>query len=823
MHSNAQALLDRLDHLVALQQFEAAEAAWAARDGEYRVPARLWDEAARVAEGLEDWAQAEQRWRASLEAAPDRLVSQVGLARALTALGRWAEAMESINRVLEAEPGRIPMWALKAKCLWHLGDAQGSLQAAQRVLAHDANRWPMQEWVARSATKLQQPVLALSAWQVLQTRERFEPEASLGVLACHTQLGQHPQAFAVAQALLAQPKAPLRVAKGVLRAARRFGDHALAQTVVQRLRQAEPEAPQWALAEASVHLDKLEFAQARECLAQPENLPSGRATLMTAMRATLGQADVPFLAAHVVHALLHTELVSAPGGGKQPAAALVEALVLLVGEGWGEALEMALHTLQQQADNTTAVAWVPLLELALCAARGQTLPLAANLHPMQGLMVARLLLQQGWPDVALQALDAVNIEAARQLWPVADVRWQVLVVRYGALIRLGQLDAALAVLRQAELEGEPREALSTRMADICLHGLKAPGFLVAWGEQAGPADAWRWAAPAAVQDHVLALAAVNVAEGSAGLPGLLDEAHRRVALRPLNVDLVSTLAGLLQADSQYAAAAAAFNPLLQSVGARPWRLSALDAPWHQAGALAVVADELQAAPQAGAEPVVSVLLNVEGEDAAVAATLQAVLAQQGVALEVLLAHADDWPAAWPLTAQVAASDARVRTVAVPLWQGPGHARNHVVQQAQAPLLALAAPGQWWHPDLLAVQCAALQANPDWVAVRPRALRVGPGLHLQFRPERPLQPGNCAAMLWRRTSLPAPLNRFNTQSQQADALWFQALQHALGPVRLGDVVAPLVVMPPNPQLAWYGPVPEAARELAATRCGAGAAP
>ncbi|OYT85582.1 MAG: hypothetical protein CFE46_17740 [Burkholderiales bacterium PBB6] len=822
MQSNAQALLDRLSHFVALKQFDDAEAAWAARDSEGRVPVRLWDEAARVAEGLEDWAQAEQRWRASLEAAPDRLVSQGGLARALTAMGRWAEAMASINRVLEAEPGRIPMWALKAKCLWHLGDAQGSLQAAQRVLAHDANRWPMQEWVARSATKLQQPVLALSAWQVLQTRERFEPEASLSVLACHTQLGQHPQAFAVAQALLAQPKAPLRVAKGVLRAARRFGDHALAQTVVQRLRQAEPEAPQWALAEASVHLDKLEFARARECLAQPESLPVGRATLMTAMRATLGQADAPFLAAHVVHALLHAELVSAPGGGKQPAAALVEALVLLVGEGWGEALEMALHALQQQADNTTAAAWVPLLELGLCAARGQTLPLAASLNPVQGLMVARLLLQQGWPDVALQALDAVNLEAARQLWSVADVRWQVLVVRYGALIRLGQLDAALAVLQQAELEGEPREALSTRMADICLHGLKAPGLLVAWGEQAGPADAWRWAAPAAVQDHVLALAAVNVAEGGAGLADLLDEAQSRIALLPLSVDLVGTLAGLLQADGQHEAAAKAFNPLLQSVGARPWRLAALDAPWHQAGALAVLVDAPPAAPQAGAAPFVSVLLNAEGDDAAVAATLQAVLAQQGVALEVLLAHADEWPAAWPLTAQAAATDARVRTVAVPLWQGPGHARNQAVQQAQAPLLALAAPGQWWHPDLLAVQCATLQANPDWVAVRPRGLRVGPGLHLQFRPERPLQPGSFAALLWRRASLTAPLNSFNTQSQQADALWFQALQHALGPARLGDVVAPLVVMPPNPQLAWYGPVPEAARELAAARCGAGAA-
>jgi len=202
--------------------------------------------------------------------------------------------------------------------------------------------------------------------------------------------------------------------------------------------------------------------------------------------------------------------------------------------------------------------------------------------------------------------------------------------------------------------------------------------------------------------------------------------------------------------------------------------------------------------------------------------LQVVLAQQGVALEVLLAHADDWPVAWPLTAQMAAADARVRTVAVPLWQGPGHARNQAVQQAQAPLLALAAPGQWWHPDLLAVQCAALQANPGWVAARPRALRVGPTGQLNFRPERPLQPGGAAALLWRRASLSASLNHFSAQGQQADALWFQALQHVLGPARMGDVVAPLLVMPPSRQLAWYGPVPEAIRELAAARCGAGAA-
>lgn len=737
---------DRLSQWLAEGNLTAAEAFWRKREKGEKVPARLVELAAKVAEQDGRWEDALARWQRCTTTDPERRAARIGEARALMQLQRWMEARDLLTEVLTEDPDRLAAHEMAARVAMHLGQHE----------------------------------VAQAHWARAAEDPRFVRQAGLAMMDIHDVAGHTELAAQQAQVLLDTPQLPASALKNMLRLARSTGRWAMASSLLERLIALEPAQQRHQLALAQCQVALREFEQARASLDDVDQVPAGLPAWQAASQVMRGQADEPFLCAHAAR-MLFTQ--ASPDGAPLGSAALPTAqqLSLLLELAW-DARVTSLRQLSLQAEQGQATPVLQrMLSLALAGAQGQPLllPKPNELDPAAqaalGLLLARLQQQAGDFKAALATLGGLAIAPLAAAWGDDACQRQVSTLRYGCDVRLGSLETAKRALEQSLAAGLDRDWAAGRALDLRLNGLGQAEAAVKW---AGKAPLQQWRRPFARQDHALALASSGRATRAVA------QLQARLEARPDDDDARVALAGAMQRAGDPAGALASLNPLWQREGLRP--LAYVDG---QQALLPAGVSAVGAAPAVVDGPLVSVVMTWHAHNAHLLPSLRSVLAQTWASLELLLVTsgpADDDLAA---LIQDLGQDARLRVLALPAGTGAARARNAAREQANGDFLWFSDADAWWHPDALATQMAALAAHPQWLACRHATLRVAADGRLLFRPERPMQAGGLSALLMRRELLDR-LGGFDEVPRGYNAEWMQRLVRTLGLGRVGDVAAPL---------------------------------
>jgi hypothetical protein len=452
------------------------------------------------------------------------------------------------------------------------------------------------------------------------------------------------------------------------------------------------------------------------------------------------------------------------------------------------AADARVSSLQQVLSQGRAAGASPALqrmaELALTAAQGQVLsaPATEDLAPpaqaLLGLLLAHLQALAGQFAAALTTLDGVSIPALTLAIGEEACQRQGIMLRHTCLLRLGRLDAARQVLDRGLQAGLDRDWLAGRAADLFLHGLADADAACRW---LGDVPVQVWQQPFARQDHALALARCGQASRA------VDQLDARLAVRADDDDARVALAGVLQAAGDPAGALATLNPLWQRAGLRP--LAYRDATQRLLPEGVMASGAAAGVPAQPNDPLVSIVLTLQGPHPHLLASVRSVMAQSWQRLELLLVDVG-LPAGWSdALLQALGADPRVRLVRLTPGMGVAAARNAAWLQARGDYLWFSDADAWWHPEALATQVAALQVQPQWLACRHLTLRVDGSGQLLFRPERPLQPGGVSCLLMRR-SVVERLGGFDDVAQGFNAEFLQRLVRTWGVAQLGDVPLPL---------------------------------
>ena len=778
MPSASPSPFDRISQWLADGNLLAAEAYWLKRSKGDRVPARFVEVAAKVAEQDGRWEDALARWQRCAAMEPERRTVLMGQARALVQLQRWTDARDALNQQLDQEPDRLAAHEMAARVAMQLGQ-------------HDAAR---QHWL-RAA---QDP--------------RFARPAALALMDLYEQAGEVELAAQQALGLLDQPRLQAPVLKTMVKVTRSAGRWAAAVTLLERLLVLEPTSQRHRLALAQCQLALRDFDAARVGLDAADLLPPGLPAWQVASQVLRGQADEAFLTAYTLRA-------SAPGATVASAGSEVPTVpqVVLLLELAADARVALLQQVAAQAVAGHASApWQQMVQLALAAAQGQALvapAVTAALPATQAvgvLLLARLQQQAGEFSAALTTLQGLDVAALAEAWGDDACQRQVLTVRHACAVRLGDLAAAQAALDQGLAGGLDRNWAAARALDLSLHGRGLPEAAAKW---AGETPLAQWQRPFARQDHALALASSGQATHAVA------QLQARLDLRPDDDDARMALVGVLQGAGDAAGALAALNPVWQRDGLRP--LVHDDA---RQGLLPGGVSVVGTAPLMQDGPLVSVVMTLRPGQAYLLPSLRSVLAQTWCRLElVLVSLGFDDEAAAALRADLG-HDARVRWLPLASGTGVPQARNLAAQQATGSLLWFSDADAWWHPDALATQMAALTDHPQWLACRHSTLRVDVAGRVQFRPERPMQPGGLSALLMRREVWEL-LGGFDEVARGYNAEYLQRLVRTLGRARVGDVLAPLRLTTLHPGSVaagadlpahWFGHDPAVDRYLHAAR-------
>lgn len=123
----------------------------------------------------------------------------------------------------------------------------------------------------------------------------------------------------------------------------------------------------------------------------------------------------------------------------------------------------------------------------------------------------------------------------------------------------------------------------------------------------------------------------------------------------------------------------------------------------------------QITPHPGGEsPQVSVIMPVYNAADFLATALHSLLAQTFEALEVLVVDDASTDASLSVAEAFAQQDKRVRVLRQPINQGAYAARNRGLKEARGALITVHDSDDWSHPEKIARQAAAMEANPGWV-------------------------------------------------------------------------------------------------------------
>jgi tetratricopeptide (TPR) repeat protein len=779
MPSASPSPFDRISQWLADGNLPAAEAYWLKRAKGDRVPARFVEVAAKVAEQDGRWEDALARWQRCAAMEPERRTVLMGQARALVQLQRWTDARDTLNQQLDREPDRLAAHELAARVAMQLGQLDAARQHWLRA-AHDP---------------------------------RFVRPAALALMDLYEQAGETELAAQQALTLLDQPRLQAPVLKSMVKVTRSAGCWAAAVTLLERLLALEPTSQRHRLALAQCQLALRDFEAARVGLDAAELLPPGLPAWQVASQVLRGQADEAFLTAYTLRASAPVTTV-ASAGSEVPSVPQVVLLLELA----ADARVALLQQVAAQAEAGHAPApWQQMVQLALAAAQGQPLvapPAAtATLPATQAvgvMLLARLQQQAGEFSAALATLQGLDVAALAEAWGDDPCQRQVLTVRHACAVRLGDLAAAQAALDQGLAGGLDRNWAAARALDLSLHGRGLPEAAAKW---AGETPLAQWQRPFARQDHALALA------GSGQATYAVAQLQARLDLRPDDDDARMALVGVLQGAGDAAGALAALNPVWQRDGLRPLVYDDARQVLLPGGVSAV-----GTAPLTPDGPLVSVVMTLRPGQAHLLPSLRSVLAQSWRQLElVLVALGWDDEAAAALRADLG-HDARVQWLPLAGGTGVPQARNLAAQQAAGNLLWFSDADAWWHLDALATQVAALADHPQWLACRHSTLRVDVAGRVQFRPERPMQPGGLSALLMRREVWEL-LGGFDEVARGYNAEYLQRMVRTLGRARVGDVLAPLRLTTLHPGSVaagadlpahWFGHDPAVDRYLHAAR-------
>lgn len=113
--------------------------------------------------------------------------------------------------------------------------------------------------------------------------------------------------------------------------------------------------------------------------------------------------------------------------------------------------------------------------------------------------------------------------------------------------------------------------------------------------------------------------------------------------------------------------------------------------------------------------VVSVIVPVFNAEWFLATALKSLAVQSFSNLEVLIVDDASTDATRSVAEQFVAQDARFKLLCLPYNQGAYAARNHGLKHASGAYITVHDADDWSHPEKLACQVAAFEANPAWVA------------------------------------------------------------------------------------------------------------
>ncbi|GGL78821.1 glycosyltransferase [Wenxinia marina] len=443
------------------------------------------------------------------------------------------------------------------------------------------------------------------------------------------------------------------------------------------------------------------------------------------------------------------------------------------------------------------------------------------------------LLAAGLPSEALAAALAALVEAeGRAPVPTMRSRLAAAVQRFGGAAHAGRL-ATLFVASDPGTLNEPR--LLGRMAALDGSAFLAP-LETAAGRALGPAIR-------AAGDLRADMRAALVANDRAALVALLEAAPDRIAaldhdtwmdgLRgwsnelaalALPSDLVvppgggtrrrvlaATLlrdraalerlraAGFLDDLSEPALAGLAVlgesGPLDAHLAAR--FAASESAPIRIAGdsAAAVFAHAAATARPAAAPgegPLVSVIVSAfDPEPDLLDLSLASLRAQGGVRVEILLVDDASGPAGRAAIDAAQAADPDLRLLRLDRNAGPYIGRNIAIGRARGDYVAIQDADDWSHPDRLARQVAALQADPARQLVTARHVRIDDNGHVQLEAQFRIEGDGPMSSMFRRTVFDE-VGGFAPVRSRGDIEMRERIRHYHGGRALHDLGLPMML-------------------------------
>lgn len=192
----------------------------------------------------------------------------------------------------------------------------------------------------------------------------------------------------------------------------------------------------------------------------------------------------------------------------------------------------------------------------------------------------------------------------------------------------------------------------------------------------------------------------------------------------------------------------------------------------------------------GDGPLVSVIMPVWNAEQTVATALRSLFAQSWRNLEILVvddASTDDSWLALQSLAEECPDDMSLRLIRHEVNQGAYAARNTALAEARGELLTCHDADDWSHPEKLARQVAALQANPKWKASVSHWSRATPDLIFhRWRVEEGWIYRNVSSLMFRRSVFEA-LGYWDRVSVNADTEYYYRIQAAFGEQAIGEVL------------------------------------
>ncbi|WP_260578760.1 glycosyltransferase family 2 protein [Vreelandella populi] len=159
-----------------------------------------------------------------------------------------------------------------------------------------------------------------------------------------------------------------------------------------------------------------------------------------------------------------------------------------------------------------------------------------------------------------------------------------------------------------------------------------------------------------------------------------------------------------------------------------FRLESINTLYQQAGVAPLVCHQpsqpltLEAltpsviTPRSAAQTItVSVIIPTYNAEAYLATALHSLTCQTLAAIEILVVDDASTDNSLSIAQHFAAKDKRVRVIPQPKNQGAYAARNRGLKEAKGCFITVHDSDDWSHPEKLARQVAALEANPAWVA------------------------------------------------------------------------------------------------------------